>query len=217
LDVGCGTGRAIAYLREHLPEGVRFKGIDPSPDLVDLAALKTGLGPDCFDIGRGESLPYDNEAFDVVVATGVLHHVPAPELVVAEMIRVARIAVLISDMNTYGLGRLPYRAVKVLAGRLGIRRSLDAIRYGCHRWYWSDDDGVAYPYSVYEAMKPLKASFDTVLLVPTAGTALSTTSPLWGATHLLALGFSTQETEASAIDEIARGPLGWDDDPARYY
>jgi SAM-dependent methyltransferase len=195
LDVGCGTGRAIAYLREHLPEGVRFKGIDPSPDLIRLASTKTGLGPDCFDIGSGESLPYDNDSFDVVVATGVLHHVQAPELVVAEMVRVARIAVLISDMNTYGLGRLPYRALKILAGRLGIRRFLDAIRNGGHRWFWSDGDGVAYPYSVYEAMQPLQARFDTVLLVPTSGTALREASPLWGASHLLAIGFSRREIE----------------------
>lgn len=122
LDVGCGTGRAIAYLRAELPECVRFKGIDPSPDLIRLAAVKTGLGPDCFDIGSGESLPYESDSYDVVVATGVLHHVSHPELVVAEMIRVARIAVLISDTNTYGMGRLPYRALKILAGHLGIRR-----------------------------------------------------------------------------------------------
>ena len=195
LDVGCGTGRAIAYLRERLPEGVRFKGLDPSPDLIRLAAAKTGLGADCFDVGSGESLPYDDDTFDVVVATAVLHHVRYPELVVAEMIRVARIAVLISDTNTYGLGRLPYRALKILAGRLGIRRPLDAIRNGGHRWFWSDADGIAYPYSVYEALKPLTDSFDTVLLVPTAGTPQRTTSPLWAASHLLALGFSRHEAE----------------------
>lgn len=193
LDVGCGTGRAIAFLREYLPEGVRLNGIDPSPDLIRLASVKTGLGPDCFEIGSGESLPYDSQSFDVVVATGVLHHVPAPELVVAEMIRVARVAVLISDTNTYGLGRLPYRALKILAGRLGIRRSLDAVRYGGHRWFWSDEDGVAYPYSVYEAMHPLKVRFDTVLLVPTAGTPLREASPLWGASHLLALAFARED------------------------
>jgi SAM-dependent methyltransferase len=215
LDVGCGTGRAIAYLREHLPEGVRFKGIDPSPDLIRLAADKTGLGPDCFDVGGGESLPYDNGSFDVVVATGVLHHVQDPELVVAEMVRVARISVLISDMNTYGLGHLPYRALKIVAGRLGIRRSLDAIRYGGHRWFWSDDDGVAYPYSVYEAMQPLRARFDTVLVVPTAGTARMNTSPLWDATHLLAIGFSSDSVVRRAAGDVARGPIGWDDAPAR--
>ena len=114
---------------------------------------------------------------------------------VDEMVRVARIAVVISDMNTYGLGWLPYRALKILAGSLGVRHALDAIRNGGHRWFWSDEDGVAYPYSVYEALQLLRSRFNKVLVIPTAGTALMTTSPMWGATHLLVVGFRSRETD----------------------
>ena len=111
-------------------------------------------------------------------------------------------------MNTYTLGRLPYRALKILAGHPGICRSLDAIRNAGHRWFWSESDGVAYPNSVYEVMLPLNASFDTVLLVPTAGTPLRNTGPLWAASHLLALGFSRRE--AGELTGRWRDRLGHD-------
>ena len=47
----------------------------------------------------------------------MLHNVPSPDRVIAEMLRVARVAVFMSDSNDYGIGSPPKRLMKYALGR----------------------------------------------------------------------------------------------------
>jgi SAM-dependent methyltransferase len=72
LDVGAGDGRLARALRG---AGAHVVAIDPDPDMAGLTA---GL-PD---------LPFEDGAFDVVVACFVLNHVEDPRAGAAELARV---------------------------------------------------------------------------------------------------------------------------------
>ena len=61
LDIGCGVG---AFLRLVVERGVRAFGIDASEALIELARTRV---PDAdLRVGDMESLPYDDNSFDVV-------------------------------------------------------------------------------------------------------------------------------------------------------
>jgi ubiquinone/menaquinone biosynthesis C-methylase UbiE len=73
LDVGCGTGTlAVAAARRT----TTVRGLDPSSDLLARARKKARRArlDVTFELGTGESLPYPNESFDVVLSSFVLHH-----------------------------------------------------------------------------------------------------------------------------------------------
>ena len=66
---------------------------DLSPGMVSEALIRAGSNG--FNQLRGEAcdvqtLPFSNEAFDVVIANHMLYHVPDPDLAVAELARVVR-------------------------------------------------------------------------------------------------------------------------------
>ena len=82
LDLGCGrTGGIERFWRD-----ARLAvGIDP--DLPSLAERARGMP---VLQGSGESLPFADASFDMVVSVWVLEHVPAPERVFAEVARVMK-------------------------------------------------------------------------------------------------------------------------------
>jgi len=92
LDVGCGTG----YLTRRLaaatwPKGSAL-GIDPSPSILDHARRVAEAGNCSFATGVAESLEAEDESFDVVASSLMLHHLPHDLCgkAVAEMYRVLR-------------------------------------------------------------------------------------------------------------------------------
>ncbi|QHS54147.1 class I SAM-dependent methyltransferase [Mucilaginibacter sp. 14171R-50] len=75
LDVGCGGGRNLVYF---LQNGYEVYGIDPNPEAVALVkALAKELAPATpptnFSIGKAEQLPFEDEMFDLIVCSAVLH------------------------------------------------------------------------------------------------------------------------------------------------
>jgi ubiquinone/menaquinone biosynthesis C-methylase UbiE len=94
VDVGCGTGTlAIAAKRRVGPTG-KVYGIDASPEMIAKAskkAKKAGVEV-VFKSGIVEALPFQDESFDAVLSTLMLHHLPAAarEQGVREMRRVLK-------------------------------------------------------------------------------------------------------------------------------
>lgn len=87
LDVGCGAGETD---RELVGSFARLHGVDVSPGMIEAA---TTANPTVrYQLYDGETLPFDDEAFDVVFAISVLHHVPPLSWggLVSELRRVAR-------------------------------------------------------------------------------------------------------------------------------
>ena len=98
LDVACGTGN------QSLPAarlGADVTGIDLAPNLIDQAkANAANAGLDIrFDVGDAESLPYEDESFDVVLTMFGAMFAPRPEVVVSELVRVCRPGGLIAMAN----------------------------------------------------------------------------------------------------------------------
>ena len=87
LDVGCGTGTTDRFLR---PRVGALCGVDTSEEMLAKATANVpGVEFSCYD---GETLPFPDRMFDVVMTICVLHHVPIPRrsTFVSEMVRVAR-------------------------------------------------------------------------------------------------------------------------------
>ena len=82
-DLGCGSGiftQALADL------GFSVTGVDLSPGLIDVARQRF---PDVeFLVGDVENLPFDDGAFDGILLSGILHHLPDPKPCAREVHRV---------------------------------------------------------------------------------------------------------------------------------
>lgn len=89
LDVGCGGGYTCEFLAQR---GALVTGIDPSAACIEVAkghGAAMGLAID-YRVGTGESLPFGDDCFDVVVCVDVLEHVESQAATVAEIGRVLR-------------------------------------------------------------------------------------------------------------------------------
>jgi SAM-dependent methyltransferase len=151
--------------------------------MLRVATERHDIPAEWLDVTGGESLPYPDAAFDVAVATGVLHHVAEPGLVVGEMLRVARLGVFISDGNTYGNASIPMARVKATARALGVIRQLEWVRHGGKRWSMSVGDGLHYPFSVFDCIEHLRRVCPAVFVIPTKGRPKMTSYPLLHASH----------------------------------
>jgi methionine biosynthesis protein MetW len=96
LDVGCGPGSFVKFLKEH---GVkRVAGIDISKSAVRFANNWVGNHFRVADINKGIKLK-DN-AVDTITALEVLEHIENPQKALNEMLRIAKKRVIITVPNT---------------------------------------------------------------------------------------------------------------------
>jgi SAM-dependent methyltransferase len=188
LDVGCGTGRLTKVL---LSEGFDVVGIDPSESLLQ-EAEKKGIPSERLIHGDGRTLPFSDASFDVVCQSGVLHHVAKPKHVVSEMLRVAKSAIFLSDINRFGRSHMPSRLLKLTLWKLGVWPLAYYIAKGGKSYDESDCDGIAYSYSVYDSFKQIYAWADTCFFIPTkieGRRRYSWAHPLLTSSHVLLCGF----------------------------
>ena len=88
LDVGCGNGRFARFLLDARPVGrIEYTGLDQSRELLSLARQQCNAGGgDRLDWLEGDVFSPEMEArlpdtkYDLVVAFGMLHHVPGFEM-----------------------------------------------------------------------------------------------------------------------------------------
>ncbi len=109
LDVGCGPGALWRELAGTVPSTMRLTLADLSPGMVDEAVAVASAAGAFADV-RGQvadarELPFDDAAFDLVVSTYALYHVPEPERAVDELARVVRPGGAVAIM-TNGPGHL---------------------------------------------------------------------------------------------------------------
>ncbi|NMR18944.1 class I SAM-dependent methyltransferase [Cellulomonas fimi] len=83
LDVGCGSGELLAQVAAL---GATGAGIDPAPGMVELARRRAPEAD--VRLGRAEHLPWDDGAFDVVVAVNSLQLADSALDALAEAVRV---------------------------------------------------------------------------------------------------------------------------------
>lgn len=85
LDIGCGMGATVDFLRNEL--GMDAFGIDPSKKLIGLGKDKYGIS---LTQGRGESLPYNDNFFDLVLTECTLSLMDDYEKTINEIYRVLK-------------------------------------------------------------------------------------------------------------------------------
>jgi SAM-dependent methyltransferase len=91
LDVGCATGRLLERLAK--AGATQLYGVDLAPRILEVAAeklAKTGSSVDLRTADAEDRLPWDDESFDAVTLTGVLHHFFRPMDALTEVRRVLR-------------------------------------------------------------------------------------------------------------------------------
>jgi methionine biosynthesis protein MetW len=115
LDLGCGDGSLLAYLRES--RGANGYGIEID-DAGVLASIGNGVNVLQSDLESGLA-GFDDQSFDSVILSQTLQAMRHIEELVAEMLRVGREAI-VSFPN---FGHWSHRA-QVLLGRMPVSKSL---------------------------------------------------------------------------------------------
>ena len=183
LDVGSGTGRVLHYLKEHAPQ-VRRVGIEPVEDLRKVA-MANGVAEDEIRGGEAQRLPFADGSFDLVCEFGVLHHVRDHGLVVAEMLRVAKKAILLSDSNNFGQGPRWKRALKQGLRAAGLWTIADLVKTRGKGYSITEGDGLSYSYSVFDDYDAVRAGCRSLHLLNTTD---ASPNPYRSATHVALLG-----------------------------
>jgi methionine biosynthesis protein MetW len=116
LDIGCGDGQLLAWLRD--TKGVEGRGIELDPEKV-AAAVGRGLA-----VVQGDAdtdlADYPDAAFDVVILSNTLQAMQRPAAVLAELVRIGRSAVV--SFPNFGHWRV--RMGLAVSGRMPVTRSL---------------------------------------------------------------------------------------------
>lgn len=92
LEVGCGEG----YMQQALMRYLFTERVAFDIDAPIVAEARRIAPVSRYLVADGQSLPFPDGRFDVVMATEVLEHVPDPARALAEMRRVSRRYVLVS-------------------------------------------------------------------------------------------------------------------------
>ncbi|MEW6076570.1 MAG: class I SAM-dependent methyltransferase [Thermodesulfobacteriota bacterium] len=164
LDIGCGSGRDLLWLKER---GFRVTGFERSPGLAKLAAAHAGC-----DVITGDFEQYDFSrfSFDAVMACGSLVHVPQGRLagVLQNILRALTPSGIsyVSLKQGRGLksdafGRTFYFWEKTLLDELWRELGLTVVHAAASRSALnSGDDWLAY------VLRPLPAPLNPLNLAP---------------------------------------------------
>lgn len=87
LDVGCGTGNVLMKLIKS--NNIELYGLDISEEMIKVAKNNLGNRAE-LKIADSESMPWEDNKFDVIVCNASFHHYPNPRKVLLEMRRVLK-------------------------------------------------------------------------------------------------------------------------------
>jgi len=130
LDVGCGPGNFARMLAEAVGPAGSVVGIDAAPEMTDYASRKARRLSNCrFQPGTAESLAFPDAAFDVVVSSLMMHHLPEDGRLraVREMQRVLRPGgtLLLADFRIPERGA--WRVAASLTGHAAMQRRVPPL------------------------------------------------------------------------------------------
>ncbi|MFD4142084.1 class I SAM-dependent methyltransferase [Streptomyces sp. NPDC058572] len=90
LDAGCGTGRALPFLRSAVGPDGTVLGIDLTPGMLDAARRAGRHTSGSLLLADVAVLPLRGRALDAVFAAGLIAHLPQPQENLRELARVVR-------------------------------------------------------------------------------------------------------------------------------
>ena len=91
LDIGCGTGWAVGQTAKLVDGKGLFYGVDLSPKMIG-KAKNNFSGRDNFHFmeANSESIPLDDDFFDIIICTNSFHHYLHPDKALQEMHRLLK-------------------------------------------------------------------------------------------------------------------------------
>lgn len=122
LDLGCGNGALLEYLRHE--RDVDGYGLEINPENV-IACVRRGISVIQSDLDAGLSDYFDDNSFDYVVMTQTLQAVHYPSWLLQEMLRVGRQGIVTFP----NFGHWKSRLQIALGGHMPISRALP------NEWY----------------------------------------------------------------------------------
>lgn len=126
LDLGCGTGELLEYLARE--KRVRGRGVEIGEEAV-LACVRKGLSVRQGNLQEGLA-DYPSASMDVVVLSQTLPFLDDPAMVLREMLRVGRLAIV--SLPNWGYWRC--RVNLLLTGRIPMADDLPQEWYEAPRW-----------------------------------------------------------------------------------
>ncbi|MGV9426874.1 class I SAM-dependent methyltransferase [Streptomyces sp. NPDC003656] len=109
LDAGCGTGRALPFLRSAVGSEGTVIGADLTPAMLR-AAVDAGRDRDAaLLLADVVALPLRSESLDAVFAAGLIAHLPEPAENLRELARVVRPGGLLALFHPIGRAALAAR------------------------------------------------------------------------------------------------------------
>jgi SAM-dependent methyltransferase len=115
LDAGCGTGRALPYLRDAVGPAGLVVGLDLTPEMLYEARRRHPAAATVLVLGDALRLPFRSGAFDVVLAAGLISHLADPEGGLRELGRVCRPGARLALFHPIGRAALGRRHGRELA------------------------------------------------------------------------------------------------------
>ena len=91
LDIGCGTGWAVGQAANLVKGNGLFYGVDLSPKMIEKAKSNFN-GKDNFRFlqANSESIPLEDNFFDIIICTNSFHHYLHPDEALKEMRRLLK-------------------------------------------------------------------------------------------------------------------------------
>jgi len=121
LDLGCGSGELLSYLKEK--KGILSVGIEIDTDEV-IKCLSKGLNVIQYDINKGfkdkSLLEIEDKAFDYVIVSKTIQQLKSPGLLLEEVLRISRNAII--SFPNFGYYKL--RLHLLLKGKMPISSEL---------------------------------------------------------------------------------------------
>jgi SAM-dependent methyltransferase len=115
VDLGCGTGRALADLRRAVGGDGVVVGIDVTPEMLEVARAKHSDARSDLLLADATSLPLAPGSVAAIFAAGLLTHVPDPRELLRTLARVAQPGCRLALFHPVGRAVLAARHERMLA------------------------------------------------------------------------------------------------------
>lgn len=122
LDLGCGDGTLIKYLRKH--QSVRAFGLEIDEKNIE-ACVKEGINVIQANLNDGLKTYFSEDSFDYVIMTQTLQATQRPDLLIDEMLRVGNEGIVTFPNMAHWKARL----------QLGLGGYMPVTKYLPYKWF----------------------------------------------------------------------------------